>query len=290
MNRKIIGEAIYIRVSDRKIKSDSHETWKCVDPELEWQIRCFSYGERSDVPRLQQVEQKSVGQQRNLGLGRDQKYSSSGDCKRNVNYGTRIKYPNLEQCQSCFSLFKFFINVSTFLISWIKSLFFSKQRHTSVSVQTDWCYCLYWLLIMFISSMDWLYLISAVKILNFFIKINLITFLTALPAQRNFDRGGNLSGLLSGHFPVPEVCRYIVRAGSFKTAQFWFCFITLLYDLLLLFVQRIGMLALFNLGIKTLDLSFGSSLFRRYAEARPPTHCTRWVLLHWEAHQHQQFC
>ena len=40
----------------QKIKSDSHETWKCVDPELEWQIRCFPYGERSDAPRLQQVE------------------------------------------------------------------------------------------------------------------------------------------------------------------------------------------------------------------------------------------
>ena len=52
-------------------------------------------------------------------------------------YGTCIKYPNLEQCQSHFSLFKFLINVSTFLISWIKFLFFSKQRHTSVSVQTD---------------------------------------------------------------------------------------------------------------------------------------------------------
>jgi hypothetical protein len=44
------------------MKSDSHETWKCVDPELEWQIRCFPYGKRSDVPRLhgQQVEQKAV--------------------------------------------------------------------------------------------------------------------------------------------------------------------------------------------------------------------------------------
>ena len=29
MNRKMIGEEIYIRVSD------SHETWKCADPELE---------------------------------------------------------------------------------------------------------------------------------------------------------------------------------------------------------------------------------------------------------------
>ena len=28
----------------------------------------FPYGERSDVPRLQQVEQKAVGRQRNLGL------------------------------------------------------------------------------------------------------------------------------------------------------------------------------------------------------------------------------
>jgi hypothetical protein len=34
-----------------------------------------------------------------------------------------------------------------------------------------------------------------------------ITFLTVLPAQRNLDRGENLSGLLSGHFPVPEFCR-----------------------------------------------------------------------------------
>ena len=37
---------------------------------LERQIRCFLYGERSDVPRLQQlqVEQKAVGWQSNLGL------------------------------------------------------------------------------------------------------------------------------------------------------------------------------------------------------------------------------
>jgi hypothetical protein len=41
---------------------------KCADPELEWQIRCFPYEERSDVPRFQQVEQKAVGRQRNLGL------------------------------------------------------------------------------------------------------------------------------------------------------------------------------------------------------------------------------
>jgi hypothetical protein len=31
--------------------------------------RCFPDGEHSDVPRLQQVEQKAVGWQRNLGLG-----------------------------------------------------------------------------------------------------------------------------------------------------------------------------------------------------------------------------
>ena len=43
--------------------------WKCADPELQRQIRCFPLkGERSDIPRLQQVEQKAVGRQRNLGL------------------------------------------------------------------------------------------------------------------------------------------------------------------------------------------------------------------------------
>ena len=42
--------------------------WKCADPELERQIRCFPYGERSNIPRLQQVEQKAVGRQRNLGI------------------------------------------------------------------------------------------------------------------------------------------------------------------------------------------------------------------------------
>jgi hypothetical protein len=42
--------------------------WKCADPELERQIHCFPYREHSDVPRLQQVEQKAVGRQRNLGL------------------------------------------------------------------------------------------------------------------------------------------------------------------------------------------------------------------------------
>jgi hypothetical protein len=34
-------------------KSDSHETWKCADPELEKQIRCFPYVLPSDVQRLQ---------------------------------------------------------------------------------------------------------------------------------------------------------------------------------------------------------------------------------------------
>ena len=47
MNRKMIGEAIYIRVSDR------NETWKCADPELEKQIRCFPYIARSVVERQQ---------------------------------------------------------------------------------------------------------------------------------------------------------------------------------------------------------------------------------------------
>ena len=32
--------------------------WKCADAELQRQIRCFPYGERSDVQRLQQVEKK----------------------------------------------------------------------------------------------------------------------------------------------------------------------------------------------------------------------------------------
>jgi hypothetical protein len=45
MNRKMIDEAIHIRISD---------------PELERQIRCFPYEERSDVPRLQQVERQST--------------------------------------------------------------------------------------------------------------------------------------------------------------------------------------------------------------------------------------
>ena len=55
----------------QKIKSDSHETWKCVDTELQRQIRCFPYVELSDVPRLQQVGKKAVGRQRNLGLRGD---------------------------------------------------------------------------------------------------------------------------------------------------------------------------------------------------------------------------
>ena len=42
----------------QKIKSDSHETWKCVDAELQRQICCFPYVELSDVPWLQQVEKK----------------------------------------------------------------------------------------------------------------------------------------------------------------------------------------------------------------------------------------
>ena len=54
----------------QKIKSDSHETWKCVNADLQRIIRCFSDVELSDVPRLQQVEKKAVGRQRNLGLSK----------------------------------------------------------------------------------------------------------------------------------------------------------------------------------------------------------------------------
>jgi hypothetical protein len=43
------------KISTAIIKSDSHETWKCTDPELEKQIRCFPYVLRSDVQRLQQL-------------------------------------------------------------------------------------------------------------------------------------------------------------------------------------------------------------------------------------------
>ena len=40
----------------QSLKSDSHETWKCADQEMERQICCFPYVELSDVPQLQQVE------------------------------------------------------------------------------------------------------------------------------------------------------------------------------------------------------------------------------------------
>ena len=50
----------------QKIKSDSHETWKCVDAELQRQIRCFSYVELSDVPRLEQVEKKKPSDGRGI--------------------------------------------------------------------------------------------------------------------------------------------------------------------------------------------------------------------------------
>jgi hypothetical protein len=58
----MIGEAIYIRVSDKKIKSDSHETWKCADAELQQQFRYFPYGECSDVPRL--IQFSMTGQEK----------------------------------------------------------------------------------------------------------------------------------------------------------------------------------------------------------------------------------
>jgi hypothetical protein len=55
------------KVTKEKDSSKTKETIGA-DPELERQIRCFPCGERSDVPRLQQVEQKAVGRQRNLGI------------------------------------------------------------------------------------------------------------------------------------------------------------------------------------------------------------------------------
>ena len=42
--------------------------WKCAKADLHGQIRCFPYVELSDVPRLQQVEEKAIGRQMNLGL------------------------------------------------------------------------------------------------------------------------------------------------------------------------------------------------------------------------------
>ena len=63
----MIGEAIYIRVSDRK--KNLIATKRGNVPTQSWSGKSrFPYGERSDVPRLQQVEQKAVGRQTNLGL------------------------------------------------------------------------------------------------------------------------------------------------------------------------------------------------------------------------------
>jgi hypothetical protein len=64
----MIGEAIYIRVSDRKSNLIATKRGNVSTQELQRQIRCFLYVELSDVPRLQQVEKKAVGRQRNLGL------------------------------------------------------------------------------------------------------------------------------------------------------------------------------------------------------------------------------
>jgi hypothetical protein len=83
MNRKMISEAIYIRVLDSNlmqraklfayINNNIHDKKRILqDKQFHLQLKseqsCFPYGERSDVPRLQQVEQKAVGRQRNLGL------------------------------------------------------------------------------------------------------------------------------------------------------------------------------------------------------------------------------
>jgi hypothetical protein len=47
--------------------SDSHETWKCTNQELERQIRCFPYVELSDIHGYSKSK-KAVGRQRNLWL------------------------------------------------------------------------------------------------------------------------------------------------------------------------------------------------------------------------------
>ena len=80
----MIGEAIYIRVSD------SHETWKCAKAELHGQIHCFPYVELSDVPRPQQVEKKAVGRQRNLGL--------CLEVKPNILHGLNVKFTYVMIC------------------------------------------------------------------------------------------------------------------------------------------------------------------------------------------------
>jgi hypothetical protein len=62
MQRAKLFGALFVYVNNIQItwkmihiKSDSHETWKCADQELERQISCFPYEELSDVPRLQHV-------------------------------------------------------------------------------------------------------------------------------------------------------------------------------------------------------------------------------------------
>ena len=72
--------------------------WKCADPELEWQIRCFPYGEHSDVPRLQQVEQKAVRRQRNLGLESNLSITNTKAGCKEVRFKTLLPTP----CKDCF--------------------------------------------------------------------------------------------------------------------------------------------------------------------------------------------
>ena len=68
MNRKMIGEAIYIRVSDRKYNPIATKRRNVSTQSWSGKSAVFLMEERSDVPRFQQVEQKAVGWQRNLGL------------------------------------------------------------------------------------------------------------------------------------------------------------------------------------------------------------------------------
>jgi hypothetical protein len=55
MQRAKLFGALFAYVNKFKIKSDSHETWKCADPMAVRQIRWFPYIAPSVVERLQAI-------------------------------------------------------------------------------------------------------------------------------------------------------------------------------------------------------------------------------------------